>query len=423
MDLEKVQQASYRGAFFFVSRTTTAGSRKDSKKELVGNDRQVIEDLGLRQRVFTINGFIAARRSLGGQVLRTYEQVRDELLDALESGEGPGVLVHPFYGERQGIVARTWSLEESMKSLGDSRITMTFEVSNEDEDGIPRQEPTTLAGVESENQAVINTVLEDIRGKFDENLEQIQPPRFAITSGKFRDNFSKAVDKVGKITDAIDEATRPLAQLATEIDAYNQELSQITADVISLVQTPADLASSLTNIMATVTNLFNSPLTALKAFGRLFDFGDDDVSVQGTTAARIESNQNNDVLNSCVQLQALGYAYENSAATEFQTVDEIDAAAELLEVQFQKMIAAEQLSPDQVDALNTLRTTALEFFNAQRLTKPNIIEVRTAATSAARLSYQYYGTSELAETISKLNDLADPAIIPPGTVKILEFIA
>lgn len=407
MDPRDLKQASYRGAFFFVSRTTTSGGRKDSKKELVGNDRQVIEDLGLKQRTFSVSGIIAARRSTEGNVIRTYQQVRDELLDALELG-GPGLLVHPFYGELRGIVARTWSISESMSSLGFSNITMTFEVSNEAEEGAPEEQPTTQAGVDRENEALQDETGDDI-GK-----------RFEITES-FAGNFKAATDKVNAAIQAVEDATDPLEQLADEIDAYNAELASITADVINLVQAPLELADSLTGIMATVRNLYNSPVNALKAFANIFDFGDADTMPAQTTAARIERQKNDDVINGAMQVMALGYSYSLAAESEFPTVDEIDDAAQALEAQYKKMVAADQMNPDQVEALNVLRLTTRSFFQAQRLTRPKVITVRTSKTSAQLLAYRYYGSTELADTISKLNDLRDPANIPAGDVKILEL--
>ena len=76
------------------------------------------------------------------------------------------------------------------------------------------------------------------------------------------------------------------------------------------------------------------------------------------------------------------------------------------------------LSSGEEEELTKLRITSTDFFNAQRVTKPQIIEVQTNPTSTRLLSYQYYGSSDLGEDIARLNGIDDPAFVS-GRVQVL----
>ena len=101
---EKLFEASYKKAVFFLTRSSITGGRKDTKKEIVNSDFQVIEDLGLRQPIFTLTALVAGRDGDLG-----YKEMRDKLLDALQEG-GRGQLIHPFYGPINNVVARSFTI-------------------------------------------------------------------------------------------------------------------------------------------------------------------------------------------------------------------------------------------------------------------------------------------------------------------------
>ena len=399
---EDLHQASYRGAFFFVSGTTTGGGRKDVLKEFVSSDRQLVEDLGLRPRSFTVSAVIAARRNPAGDVLTSYEEVRDTLLDALELG-GPGILIHPFYGKLQNITARTFTLNENMTHLGEATIQITFAIS--DIDGRPAPEENVLATIAADNAKVADTVGQDIDA------------RFSVTNALIG-NFPDAVTKVTEIHTFLTDAVE-IASIGTEaLDTWSSELSDLSTDVSSLVAAPTDLSDSITSIFSTMNGLFATAGGTLAAFEGLFDYGDLDLSLTLNTAAKTERKRNRDILNGNVQGLALSYAYLAAASVVFTTVTEIDAASQDLEDQFQKLETAATLDTTVAEPLRMQRVHILAFFEAQRVTKPQVLTVQTPPTSTRLLAYQYYGASTLGVTLALLNGLDQSAFVE-GAVEIL----
>lgn len=403
MNPEDLQVASYKGAEWLVTRAGLAGGRKDSKKVFVGSDLQVIEDLGLKRRVFTLSGTVAARRDNEGNEILSYQEARDTLLEALESG-GTGVLIHPFLGRRNNIVCRTFSLTESTTSLGDSPIEITFEIS--DTTGLPIQQASVLGSVTSANDALVAAIEADTADRF--SVAKI-----------FIGNFEDALDKTEAISDSVGDATSTSAIADVDkLDKFALLLSDFVDDAPSLVDNPAAMSTRLNGIFTSMSLLYDIPLNTFDVFERLFDFGLDDVVILLTTAGRIERQKNRNVLNDNVQASALGYAYESGVQIEFQSVDDIDATSKILEDQYQSMIASGTLDTSVVEPLTELRIAAKDFFDQARVTASQVITVRTNFTTTRLLAYQYYGESNLGDTIAELNGL-DDGVGVEGNLQIL----
>lgn len=403
MNPEDLQRASYRGIEFLVTTSSITGGRKDVKKTFIDSDLQLIEDLGLSQRAFTLSGIITARRNASGVVIKSYQEVRDDLLQALELG-GVGVLVHPFYGRLENIVCRTFNFTEDMTRLGDSSIDITFEVSNAT--GLPQPKESVLGEVVSKNTSVVSSITTEIEEEF-------------LVTEAYTGNFQDAIDKVESFIDAVNAAISPTAVEATKLDTFNEKIGDILGDLAGLVNDPASLSASMADLLETVASLYTSPEDTYSAFVRLFTFGDDDIGFSLDTAGRVERQENRRILNIAVQGIALGYAYESASEMDYQTGDQVDLVSRVLEDQYASLIEDEDLDNVVAEDLVGLRSATVKFFEDQKLSKPQIITVRTNLTSTRLLAYQYYGDSSLGEsTIPELNGLADSAFVD-GDVKIL----
>jgi prophage DNA circulation protein len=401
MNLEDVAPASYRNVEFFVARVNTSGGRKDSKKEIADSDKQVIEDMGLKQRIFTVNGIIAARRDVSGNEITSYQDSRDSLLEALELGER-GILVHPFYGEIENVVARTFSLDEDLANLGDSPITIVFEISNAD--GQPKVTEHVLSFIESATQFTMDRIELDI---------ELNYSIWTRAAGNFQD----AIDKANSITVAIREATDPLVQKAEEINTFSSGLAEFSENIASLVMAPIQLADSIIGLIDSVKGIHTSAVGAYKAFVELFDFGDDDVEIDTSTFGQINRQNNRDRINFAIQAGSLSQAYFSASKMLYDTVDEIDAVANELEIQYLKLFTDEDIDADTIDALTELRRVVEGFFNEQKLKASRVITIRTDPISIRSLAFKYYGESTLGNDIGDLNGFADGSYVS-GNVDI-----
>jgi len=386
-------EASYRGAFFFIKSSNIAGGRKDAKKVFVDSDLQVIEDLGLKQKVFTVNGSISDRRDNSGQIITPYSEVRNTLIAALDKG-GIGILVHPWHGRLENIVCRTYTLDEDVSSLGDANVSITFEISNTD--GIPISNPFVLTNIATKSTAVA-AVASSIFG----SLWKVT----ATATG----NFQAAVNKGEKFIDAVTAATRPVVTLADEIDEHSNLLASFSNNFVSLVNNPTSLAESIDGIMASVSNLIVTPEGTLIAFKSLFDFGDNDIDPPHTTFSSEERRNNNNIFTAMVQGTALGYSYLAASEIEYKTVEEINEKEASLEEQYQKLFLSEDIDIELIEEITDMRTIVQGYFNEQKLITSKVITIQTNPMSTRLLAYSYYGDSSDGEAIAELNELYDLA--------------
>jgi prophage DNA circulation protein len=393
MKVEDLHEASYRGAFFFIKGSEIEGGRKDAKKQFIGSDNQVIEDLGKKQRTFTLKGIIAERRDIDGNIISSYKSVRDTLITALEKG-GTGTLIHPWYGRYDNIVCRTFSLSEKITDLGSAEISMKFEVSNSL--GIPIPSLFVLTGISTKTADVVNTAI------------SILSEVWEITE-RATGNFQAGIDKGTQFIDSVNAATRPIATLSYRIDEHTSLVNTFTSSLVTLVNTPVDLADSVAGVMDSINGLYETPNGTFEAFRNLFNFGETDIASPYSTLISLERNNNNDAFNSVVKSTALSYSYLNASQIEYNTVEEINENEAILEEQYQKVFRSEETDAELLDGITELRTTTQGFFNEQKLTASQIITVKTNPTSTRLLAYTYYGDSVDGETIAELNNLYDLA--------------
>jgi prophage DNA circulation protein len=392
--LEQLAPASYKGVPFLVTSGRIAGGRRDVKHLYPNSDRQVIEDLGKSQRVFSVEAIITGDDD--------YVQNRDRLLTVLEEG-GAGPLVHPLYGQYDNIVARTYTLLEDLTELGSAKFSITFEVTGEL--GVPTQAVSTVNKVQAGSDAFLSGVREDIEDNF-------------LVTSSFTGNFSAAIDKLDAVVDAFNANTSLLQAEAGKINAFSKEVSDFSANITALIQAPANLATSLTSLFDTVAGLYPTAEATVNVLVGFFPFGDDDTTINETTAIKVERAKNNRLINQSMQSLALSQAYVSVADIDFETATEVTAKAALLEKQYQAVVSSEGLTTETKALLTDLRSTMQAFFDEQALNASQVLTVDTNLTSAQLLAYQYYGSSEKGEQLIELNAFEDVTFVE-GAVQVV----
>jgi len=425
-DQTQILSGSFKGIQIRIDSASVTGGRKNAKHEFPNRDTQTVEDLGLRPRTYNLQIVVAPLTSQLGGVTNTqqsYFDYRDSLIAALEE-KGAGELIHPLYGRIDNVQATSFSINEDLSDFGSTRIAVVFEISNDT--GIPRQTVTALSQLTQANDSLRSAITSDITDNY------------SVTNS-FTGNFGDAADKINSMVDAAVESTSFLGATADSINEFNSFIGELSASVNSLVTAPAALATSVDNMFSNIDGLFGTVENTAKAFEGLFGFGDEDEnSVQPTTAARVERKQNRAVLNGNMNAATLGYAYVNVAQIEFDNVDEVEAAADALEIQYQAVVAAGTpsesdpsetgipvletpgavLSNDVVSAATDMRVLVQQFFDEAKTNASQIITVRTNIMPVRVLTYQYYGSTDLANDIIGLNNIADVSFVE-GDVRIL----
>lgn len=400
--LDKLLPASYKGVSFLATSFPVSGGRKIVKHTFPNSDKQVIEDLGLIPRSYTMDIVVTDANRSNPSESGFYIINRDALLAKLEDGEA-GKLTHPLYGDIENVKVGTYSVNENLTSLGECRITVTFEQS--EGTGIPEQLSSSLNTIE----VSVATTLAAVNTNIVDNYQ---------TTVSFPSSYTDSVSKLNEVATGITDATNFVQQQADKIDALSAEIQNFQNNVTSLVRAPQDLADSISSLFDTINNTYPTIEASITAFSQLFDFGDSDVDLNQTTASRIERAKNKKMINDTIQSMALSYAYLNASQLTFDTTDEIDAQAAILENQYKKLIASTGLDDSSKQSLRDLRVDVQQYFENQKLVTQQVITVFTQPITARLLAYQYYGSSDQGEQLASLNDTSEPSFLS-ANVKVL----
>jgi len=390
MMIDEIYTGSYKGAEFRIKNSSVAGGRKDIKHEFPNSNTQNIEDLGFKPKAYTINAFISEPN---------YTQKKDRLLAALEEG-GTGLLVHPFFGNIENIVSRTYSLNEDISQIGEANFTMTFDVS--DTNGLPTASQSSVSVVQAANKALQDSLDASIVSTY-----KVSTP----------DSFIVATQVLARMNTAFREKANLIQQVTDKINGYSGLVSDFSSSILGLTTAPQDLADSIRTLFFTVNGLYASAESTVEVFKGFFGFDDDaSESPNVVTSSIIERNQNKAVLKSYMQTASLGYAYQNAVSVTYDTTDDVTAAADLLENQFNKV--SRDLDVAQLEPLSNLRRDVQNLFDAIKLTTNQVITVRTPETTARALAYQYYGNDNSGIDIIELNDNPNVSFYA-GDIKVL----
>jgi prophage DNA circulation protein len=115
------KKASFRGNSFFILDSDRSVGRRNVIHQYPFKDDPYIEDLGRDVDEFTINGYVIQNSDNE----HDYIDERDALIKALRE-EGPGILIHPYYGELIVNLSNKARIEESFAQGGIARFTMSF---------------------------------------------------------------------------------------------------------------------------------------------------------------------------------------------------------------------------------------------------------------------------------------------------------
>lgn len=394
--IEQLNKALYRNVEFFFVSSTIDGSKKFVRHVFVGGNKQKIDEFGLNTRSFTVDGYIAATGD------KQYYDERDKLLAALEL-PGPDVFIHPTFGRIENVVAVSYSFDEDVNNLGIGSITIQFEISNTD--GAPTEAATTV----SEVSQAFDVSSAAIQASIEEGFE-VDPRLLGV--------YDAAVAKIEEIGNAVEDALAFAAKLEDQIDIVSNTISDFQDTAFALASAPANLASSITNIFETINASVASAFGAFEAYRKFFGFGFlTDIELRFNTYAISKTKANRNLLNNAMNGNALVGAYFAMARKDYNTVDEIDADIVIVEEQLSLISEQGTMDPDAYDAILDARSITLKLLNERRLITNTIIDVDANLSSARALAYQYYGSTDEADRIIKLN--GGLGIFMTGTTRML----
>ena len=392
-DLIELKTAKYGGVELPFKDMPTTGGNRLIKLNYPGSDKQSLERQGKAPRSFSLTIVIPHEN---------YYQVRDNILRVLEDGV-PKVLVHPTFGDVNNVINGIYTLNERISELGRAEIVVPFEI--DDSIGIPIESGDLPSQVQRESDLCNAQITSDLADGYDVSLN---------ATG----NFDDAVENLDNVVSVFETASSVTDAVAEKASEFRAEVDAFSGNIVSLIQSPVDMAESIFSLFESLDNLFETPSETLGALSSVFNFGDSDPVVQQTTVGRVERKQNRDLVRSDMKLQALSYAYVNSSLIEYETTEALDAAQDNLETQYLDIRNNQLVTNEALEQLDRLRVRGQKALESARVNTRSIITIETDRKPLSVLLYEYYGNTDLFDTIAELNNIKQNAFVS-GEVRIL----
>ena len=412
----KLLPASFRGVSFYVRGSSITGGRKAFERPIVNSSEQVVDDVGQLQRTYNVQGYVTAiyegKTSNESGISIEYDVQRTSLLAALEARE-PAALVHPIEGKIENLVAKSWSLDESINDSGIGRLSVTF---------VKETTRPVPVAVEGNKESVVSNV-EDLKKSFLENLAE----KFNVDLS-FVQSYE---DALGKVTEAYDEvqaiadsaesfvddaiglATAPLAE-------FSLVISDLTATAASVIMAPAKLADGIRNAFSAVNNIFPTAASQFRALQTAFDFGDLDVDFDFTTPSGKQKKQNFDLINTAVKGIAMADAYGAAVNLEYVTVKDIEDVENIMQAQHEAIRNSDQTDPNIIGPLEDLHDVFFDFLRDTRVSTKKVITEDVDVYTPRTLAYALYHkeADTFYDSIAGLNNVDSYDLIQ-GQVQVL----
>jgi prophage DNA circulation protein len=384
--------ASFRGVPFKVRRSQRSGGRRTVRHTFPFRDDPFVEDLGRKERGFTVEGYV-----LGD----SYLAKRDALLAALEDESGPGELVHPYHGVKRAICEDV-TVEESTENGG----VAVFQISFCEAPAFtlaPVVTVDTVGKVASSATAARSTT----RAELVERFTVSGMPAFALASASTA--LSNASSALGAVLGPITSTTQELASL-------NGQILLLTSQASALVRDPGgaldEFGAAIDIIADTIEGAPGAVFDALiEAYGAFLG-----VDASTTTSTRVIERENQLALTSALRQVLAIEAARIAPLVPFASIDDALAARDQIAglLDEQAGLARDTAYP----GLVSLRGEVLRAVPGSSVFARTITISRPVAVPSILLAYQLYGSVDSELDLVQRTGVAHPGFMS-GTLKVL----
>ena len=364
---EDLRAASFRGVGFQYRDSALGGGRRLANHEYPMRNENYAEDLGRRSRSISLTAIVHGD---------DYMAARDNLLEALEA-DGPGTLVHPYYGTIL-VLCDTFYCREEARRGGMAEIQITF---------LPfgaNRFPSS-----STNASVAATQLA------------------VSTQGSVTDLFRTLYGVAGLPGWAVDDSI-------DEIKAALEFVSQVVAVTGSDIASVVEFLTLVEGVMGTIESIIQDPEAVARAIAEVITqavaaggtgtgheiladdappWGLELTGYTGTTATRQAQASNQALLLIFIKATALTESVKAAVKASYASYDDAVAARDQLvkSIEDVRTEAGDSGFDDIYLAMGNLKVSVLAAFeNIARLPHIRAYQVPAAVKPTLVLAYELY---------------------------------
>lgn len=422
--LESLVAASFKGVPFRVRIENVEQGRRKILHEYPKADTRFIED----------NGFIPPRFSITAFVHGTDYRQQAAALRAALNEEGSGRLTINTFGSFE-VEPMPFVERASQRATGVIEFDIEFATTRATAGPIEAApEIEDVYGLGDDARSAIGGVIPDI-WQIPVDIDNALTAELDLTS----------------ITEALTSVRDTVSGAVADAEALGNDLINISRNVAEIVRNPSQIASTLIGSTQApgawqLVSLITTGVETFDAVVRLTEWGtdlgeqigglfratpsNDVVAFENpltaptavplwppTTAQRIRRNVNRRALVQVTRLNAMIVAYEQAAARDYATSEDVENTREQIETVHDRLMRVEIANDDAIQArpevrfaIGRLRTAALTVLEQKEQNAYQLVEYDTPApVSAAVLSYRLY-----AENLTSPEALTDRALFIAG---------
>lgn len=408
---DRLRDASFRGVAFKVESNEAEFGRRQVVHTAALVDTPSLEDLGRAADVFNVEGYI-----LGDD----YDLQRDELIKAIRDTSGPGILVHPNYGEKN-VGASGFRIRHENQNGRICRFVVTFgEAGGE-------TQPTEITDAPNVLAADSTAISEASEETFVDKFKAAGLPQYvrdaasgsletlgnylAEPSAFIQSSFTDVQGVFGVVTETADAVSEVVSE-------YKQQVSDFLSEVTDLVNEPGDLASRVTDLISGIRTTFSTSEAGSMLAGLLSLFSRN--SGSGGTPSRQQVIDNQNAVAGIVTQQAAAELAVIAVTKNYDTVEDAvnarDSVAEAIDKE------AEITQSDSVyQALEQTRADLVMSLPPPEQSPTRVVPYITKSTLPALvISQTLYDNATRAESIVKRNMVRHPGFVAGGqTIEVL----
>lgn len=387
-NISKLPEASYNDVRFLYQSSSIGGGRKTVTHEYPNSDIRFVEDLGGLRKTYNMEAVIDNNNN---------NNQRDQLINALDSKNILGKLVHPEYGVKN-VKLINYTINNSKNLLGITTFSITFE-----EADLP------VKGEVKSNTGFLSN-LRNIAGENVSNKLAKGWKTFTTVKEGF-DKTNKIIKDTGR---EIKKVAGLVAGAGDGINDFTTSINEIVNNSQALVNSPSILAQRLTNSFNALEVAFDNAQNVFDSVKNLMQFKNDTVPT-GNSNTRNNILENQRLTNNLITVNSFAIAYNQASQVDYKNQNELSNNIKILEDNFKNISG---LDRDSLLELQRIRIEFQKVINDLSISLPKVSNFETNKIPLNVLIYQLYGSLDKKEDLKELNKFKDTSQIE-GTIKIL----
>jgi prophage DNA circulation protein len=395
---DNLREGSFRGVKFYIDTSQRTLGRRAVLHEFPNRDTPFTEDLGRLADVFEVEGHV-----VGDDYFKEKKR-----LEKVFNKEGPGELIHPYWGARQvqvGVVTISESNREG--AIATFKATFYEKGDNRFPKGALDKGALLAESVEGSLDA-LDQAFQTAFTVANMPAQAVQSARAAVGS------FADKVNKVAKIGGAVADGITNLA-FATR---------NLVAEVNDLLQAPDQLVSRLRGSLVLLQGAFDRAEDQFNAMKEMFDFGSDtdpdtaQAPVLGDTPIRDQERANLEALNDYIRTASASLGAESAVVAEYASFNDAEDARDSIVEIFEQILAKDDGTGNPVfQAIADVKAQLVNALPDLDADLPAIKEIKTERDeNSLTLCYDLFESLKNEQDIISRNKIRNPGSIIRDTV-------